>query len=203
VVVTLKALMVDVDGVIVTHPNPKGWSANLEADLGLRADDLQTAFFLQHFDDVARGRAALRERLTPVLAEIAPHLTCDQLCDYWFEQDSNLDHDLLDQIASVREQGLQVHLATVQEHERADYLWTQLELYARFDAMHYAAAIGHVKPEPEFYAAIETATGFLPHELFFIDDRAANVEAARSRGWYAVVWTGNDRLADLLAMYGY
>lgn len=200
---TLKALMVDVDGVIVNHPHPKGWSANLEADLGLRADVLQAAFFQQHFDDIVRGRAALRARLAPVLAEIAPNLTCDQLCDYWFEPDSVLDLDLLDQLAVVRSQGIQVHLATVQEHERANYLWTRMGLHARFDAMHYAAAIGHVKPVPEFYAAIETATGLLPHDLFFIDDRAANVEAARSRGWYAEVWTGNDRLADLLAMYGY
>ena len=199
----LKALMVDVDGVIVKHPNPKGWSANLAADLGLRAEDLQAAFFQQHFDDVARGRATLRERLAPALAEIAPDLTCDRLCDYWFEQDSSLDLVLLDQLAVVRGQGIQVHLATVQEHERANYLWTRMALHSRFDAMHYAAAIGYVKPEAEFYAAIETTTGFLPHELFFIDDRADNVEAARSRGWYAEVWTGTDRLADLLARYGY
>lgn len=194
--------MVDVDGVIVRHPDPKGWSVNLEADLGLRTEVLQAAFFKHHWDDIARGRAALRERLAPVLADIAPNLTCDQLCDYWFEQDSNLDLDLLDQLAVVRSQGIQVHLATVQEHERADYLWTRMELHARFDAMHFAAAIGYVKPEPAFYAAIESTTGFLPHELFFIDDRAANVEAARSRGWYAETWTGNDRLADLLVRYG-
>ena len=145
------------------------------------------------------GRAALRERLAPVLEEIAPHLTCDQLCAYWFENDSHLDHNLLDQLAALRAQGVELHLATVQEHERAAYLWETMALKDRFDAIHYAAALGHAKPAPEFYAAIEARTGFAPEDLFFIDDKAANVEAALARGWKAAVWTGRERLADLLA----
>lgn len=196
----MKAMMVDVDGVIVAHPDPKGWSVNLERDLGLKIEDLQAKFFALHFGDIIHGRAALRERLAPVLAEIAPHLTCDQLCAYWFENDSHLDHDLLDQLAELRARGVELHLATVQEHERAAYLWETMALKERFDAIHYAAALGHAKPAPEFYAEIEARTGFAPADLFFIDDKAANVEAARARGWKAAVWTGRERLADLLAI---
>lgn len=191
--------MVDVDGVIVANPDPGGWSANLERDLGLKTEDLQAKFFAPHFGDIIHGRAALRERLAPVLEEIAPHLTCDQLCAYWFENDSHLDHNLLDQLAALRAQGVELHLATVQEHERAAYLWETMALKDRFDAIHYAAALGHAKPAPEFYAAIEARTGFAPEDLFFIDDKAANVEAALARGWKAAVWTGRERLADLLA----
>jgi putative hydrolase of the HAD superfamily len=32
---TIKVLMIDVDGVIVVHPHPQGWSVNPEKDLGL------------------------------------------------------------------------------------------------------------------------------------------------------------------------
>lgn len=191
--------MVDVDGVVVVHPDPGGWSANLERDLGLSVKDLQSQFFALNFDDIVHDRAGLRDRLAPVLARIAPHLTCDQLCDYWFRNDSHLDHDLLGQLAQVRAQGLQLHLATVQEHERAAYLWNDMGLKDRFDAIHYAADLGHAKPAAEFYAAIEARTGFAPADLFFIDDKAANVEAAQARGWNAAVWTGKDRLADLMA----
>lgn len=199
---TLKAVMVDVDGVIVSHPDPKGWSANLERDLGLKVEDLQEKFFAPNFHDIVHGHVAMRDRLAPVLAEIAPHLTCDALCDYWFENDSHLDQSLLDELALIRARGVELHLATVQEHERADYLWTRMALKDRFDAMHYAAALGHAKPAPGFYAEIERRTGFAPAELFFIDDKAANVEAARARGWAAAVWTGKDRLADLMAAAG-
>ena len=195
----MKALMVDVDGVIVVHPGPKGWSANLERDLGLKIEDLQAQFFEPNFHDIVHGRAALRDRLAPVLTEIAPHLSCDQLCAYWFEKDSHLDHGLLSQLAAFREQGVALHLATVQEHERAAYLWNDMGLKDRFDAIHYAADLGHAKPADGFYAAIEARTGFAPEDLFFIDDKAANVLAAQARGWKAAVWTGQDRLADLIA----
>lgn len=195
----MKALMVDVDGVIVVHPDPAGWSTNLKRDLGLAIELLQEKFFAPNFHDIVHGRAALRERLAPVLADIAPQLTCDQLCAYWFENDSHLDHDLLDQLAAFRAQGYALHLATVQEHERAAYLWNDMGLKDRFDAIHYAADLGHAKPADGFYAAIEARTGFAPADLFFIDDKAANVLAAQARGWKAAVWTGQDRLADLIA----
>lgn len=198
----MKALMVDVDGVVVVHPEPGGWATHLERDLGLSKAALQAAFFAPHFDDVIHGRAALRERLAPVLEEIAPHLSCDELCAYWFREDAHLDHGLLDQLAQQRAAGIAVHLATVQEHERAAYLWETMALKDRFDAIHYAADLGHAKPAPEFYAAIEARTGYAPADIFFIDDKAANVEAARARGWNAAVWTGQDRLADLIARAG-
>jgi putative hydrolase of the HAD superfamily len=194
--------MVDVDGVVVVHPDPRGWSAELERDLGLSAARLQEAFFKPHFGDIVHGRAELFERLGPVLAEIAPHLSAETLVSYWFEHDAHLDHDLLDQLAEVRNRGIQLHLATVQEHRRADYLWRTLGFQHRFDAIHYAADIGWAKPASEFFANIEARTGFRGGELFFIDDRLENVEAARALGWRAAVWTGEHRLADLMVEAG-
>jgi putative hydrolase of the HAD superfamily len=195
---TMKALMIDVDGVIVIHPHPQGWSVHLERDLGLARDALQDAFFKPHFSEVVHGRAALRERLGPVLREIAPQLTCDRLIEYWFANDAHLNIDLLQQPGRARRRGLKLHLATVQEHERADFLWRKLGLREQFDAIHYAADIGWAKPAPEFFARIEQRSGFAPNEIFFIDDKIENVEAARSRGWRAAVWTGANTLDELL-----
>ena len=190
--------MVDVDGVVVVHPNPLGWSADLEKDLGLSSETLHAAFFKPYFDEIVHGRAALRERLTPVLREIAPHLACDQLIEYWFRNDAHLNTDLLEQLGRLRQCGLKLHLATVQEHERADFLWRKLGLSEHFDAIHSAADLGWAKPAPEFFAEVERRSGFAPDEIFFIDDKIENVEAARSSGWYAAVWTGENTLDELL-----
>ncbi|MHB8382604.1 MAG: HAD family hydrolase [Candidatus Binataceae bacterium] len=198
----MKVLMVDVDGVIVVHPDPKGWCANLERDLGLSAELLQEAFFKPHFSDVVHGRVGLHDRLGPVLAEIAPHISSERLVAYWFEQDANLNYDLLKELAEVRSRGIELHLATVQEHKRAEYLWQTLGLRDRFDAMHYAADIGWAKPASEFFAEVEIRTGLRGAEIFFIDDKAGNVEAARARGWHAAVWTGKQSLAKLMAEAG-
>jgi len=195
---TLKALMVDVDGVLV-HPRAGGhWSDGLETDLGLSRADLDRAFFAPHWDDIALGRADLHERLAPVLAKIAPHLTSDVLADYWFAADARLDETLLADLADLRAQGLVLHLATVQEHHRARYLWETLELSRRFDVMHYAADLGAAKPDPAFYAAIEARTGFAAEDLALLDDRPANVAAAQARGWGGLLWDGRSSIRQLL-----
>jgi putative hydrolase of the HAD superfamily len=199
---SIRALMVDVDGVVVVHPHPKGWSANLEQDLGLSGELLQKMFFKPHFDDIVRGRAGLHERLAPILAEIAPHISSESLVAYWFEQDANLNYALLKELADIRKRGIELHLATVQEHKRAEHLWQTLRLRDQFDAMHYAADLGWAKPAAEFFAEIEMRTGFRGAEIFFIDDRASNVEAARARGWHAARWKGEQSLAKLMAESG-
>ncbi|HEV7659341.1 MAG TPA: HAD-IA family hydrolase [Allosphingosinicella sp.] len=195
---TIKAIMVDVDGVIILHPDERGWSANLERDIGIPAATLQAAFFQPHWEDVSHGRASLRERLAPVLQSISPHVTCDALIDYWFSNDAHMNHALLAELAAIRAGGIEVHLATVQEHERARYLWEELDLRSRFDGLHYAAELGCSKPAASFYKSIEVRTGFRPRDLFLIDDLIANVEGARMCGWAAALWTGKDTLRSLV-----
>jgi putative hydrolase of the HAD superfamily len=195
--------MLDVDGVIVVHPNPDGWSANLEGDLGVSPVALQEIFFRRHWDDVVHGRARLRERLSFVLAEIAPSVTCDSLIDYWFTNDAHLDHRLLNELEVLRFMGIEIHLATVQEHERVKYLWETLGLQSRFDRMHYAAALGCSKPSPDFYRAVAARVSLAPEALLLIDDRDDNITAARHCGWNAALWTGQKTVSELLAEVGW
>jgi putative hydrolase of the HAD superfamily len=198
----VKALMVDVDGVIVHPAHPGGWAERLEADLGLPVAELERAFFAPHWNDVALGRADLHERLAPVLAEIAPQLSTQVLTDYWFEHDARLDTVLMDDLARLRAGGIELHLATVQEHHRARHLWETLGFRAQFDAMHYAADLGCAKPDPAFFRAIEARTGFAPGDLLLIDDRVNNIEGARACGWGALLWDGTRRLSEILLEAG-
>ncbi|WP_293906200.1 HAD-IA family hydrolase [Phenylobacterium sp.] len=194
----LRALMVDVDGVVIVPP-PGGWAANLERDLGLASATLQAHFFKPHWNDIVLGRAELHHRLDPVLAQHAPHLTSQQLAAYWFEHDAQFDPALLADLAVLRATGVQLHLATIQEHLRAAYLWDRLRFRDRFDAMHYAADLGCKKSDAAFYAAVEARTGFAPAEHLLLDDSLANVEAARAAGWRGAVWDGTRSLGQALA----
>ena len=195
---TLKALMVDVDGVVVRDPGGRLWNHNALADIGLDPGLFHERFFKVHWPEVVMGRADLHERLGPVLSEIAPHLTSQAVADYWFTHDGELDHLLLEDLAGMRASGLKLHLATVQEHYRARWLWDQLGLSRHFDAMHYAADYGVGKPDPAFYRAVEARTGYAGSELLLIDDSLRNVEAALAFGWQAVFWDGSRRLSAVL-----
>ena len=191
--------MVDVDGVIIT-PRPGGWAADLERDLGLSGATLQQHFFRPHWEDISLGRATLHDRLAAVLAEHATHLTSHQLAAYWFEHDAQLNEPLLADLAALRATGVQLHLATIQEHERAAYLWDTLGLRDRFDAMHYAADLGCKKSDPAFFRAVEARTGFAGLEVLLLDDTAANVGVATAAGWRGAVWDGTATLGEVLAI---
>ena len=193
-----RVLMLDVDDVLI-QARPGGWTVDMEADLGLSRAALAEHFFAVHWDDLVMGRANLHERLAPVLAQIAPHLTSQKLAAYWFAKDAIVDQQLLEDLADMRASGVALHLATVQEHLRADYLWTILGFRERFDALHYAADLGCGKPDPAFFARVGERTGLAPGEMLLIDDKAENVEAAREAGWGAALWDGTERLAEVLA----
>ena len=133
-----------------------------------------------------------------VLAEIAPQVSCETFIRYWFQGDAELDGSLLTQLAAVRATGVALHLATVQEHERAAYLWNDLGLRDHFDDMHYAANLGASKPAQAFYEAVEQRVGLRGSAIAFIDDSERNVQAARDRNWQAALWTPGASLDTLL-----
>jgi putative hydrolase of the HAD superfamily len=199
----MKVMMVDVDGVLI-HGRPTDGLplfTYLERDLGLRLDLLQQEFFQTHWRDIIIGREPLEPRLAGVLAKIAPHLSAETLIDYWFENDSRLDLNLLEELAPLRQSGITLLLATNQEHRRARYLMEQIGLNAHFDDIIYSAALGHSKPSLDFFRLATERAGVLPGEIAFIDDMAVNIEAARQFGWNAAQWTAGATLGGALAVF--
>jgi HAD superfamily hydrolase (TIGR01509 family) len=71
---------------------------------------------------------------------------------------------------------------------------------ACLEPMFFSSDLHLFKPEAEAFAAVEAALSVPREAILFIDDTLANVEAARSRGWDAIHFTGNAALtADLAA----
>jgi len=199
----MKILIVDVDGVLV-HGRPSDGLplfTYLERDLGLKVELLRQAFFKIYWTDIVTGRDAIEPRLAEVLGKIAPHLRARKLIDYWFENDSRLDHGLLDDLAALRAGGTKMFLATNQEHMRAAYLMDTLKLSSRFDGIFYSAALGHQKPATEFFRLATERAGIPAREIGFIDDVEANIEAARQFGWKAMQWTPGSTLRDAVAAF--
>ena len=56
------------------------------------------------------------------------------------------------------------------------------------------------KPDPEIYRSVARQIGTPPGKLFFIDDNAANVSAARGEGWQACHLTGGITVTDLFEL---
>ena len=63
-----------------------------------------------------------------------------------------------------------------------------------------SSLIGCVKPDPAIYAHVERALGRAGGDLWFLDDRPENVDAASARGWHAHRWLSDaDSRAWLVA----
>ena len=196
----VKVLMMDVDGVLV-HGRPEDgrhWSASIEADLGLRAGDLQREFFEVHWENVVLGRVLLADCLSPVLDKIAPHLTPEEFITYWFERDSRLDRELLQELAVVRSTGIPIYLATNQEHRRARHLMETLGLAEHVDGIHYSAHLGAKKPSHDFFDRVASTMNFPANELLLVDDTLDNIRAAEAAGWKAFHWTRETSLTEAL-----
>ena len=196
-----KVLMLDVDGVLVDGRPQDGKHLffDLEADLGISLDSLRQAFFAPYFQAIVTGRDQLRPRLASVLKKIAPEVSAATLIDYWFRNDSRIVPDVLAAIGPLRQAGMRVFLATNQEHERARYLMEELGLSRHVDGMLHSAALGHRKPQPEFFRRAAELAEATPAEIVLVDDIEANVLAARRAGWRAVHWRAGMALLPALA----
>jgi putative hydrolase of the HAD superfamily len=187
----IRALMVDVDGVLVDGRPEDGrpWHTSIEEDLGFTSDALHEQFFAPYWENIVLGRAGLMEPLTTALQKIAPQVNPAQFVSYWFDRDSRLVSPLLAELSLLRSAGNRVYLATNQEHLRAAYLMENLGLAEHVDGIFYSAHLGAKKPDAEFFTKVQAAVGLCGEEMLLIDDSRQNVEAALEAGWQALHWT--------------
>ncbi len=65
----VKALMLDVDGVLVDGRPEDGrhWQTSVEQDFGFSPESLREQFFAPYWENIVTGRAGLMEHLTNAL----------------------------------------------------------------------------------------------------------------------------------------
>ncbi|MFN0282237.1 MAG: HAD family hydrolase [Kineosporiaceae bacterium] len=85
----------------------------------------------------------------------------------------------------------------------ADALDAAGDLATWFDGGVYSCRVGRVKPEPEIFKAAQRLLGLEASRTTLVDDRPANVEAARRAGWDAVLFTGAANVAAALDAAGW
>ena len=197
----------DVDGVLIQGSDagldqPAPWDQHLARDLGIEPHLFQQAFFRGEGAPMRQcmlGQRDLLEALDEVLSALGSRVTPQQFADYWFAHDAHLDQSLLALVDRMR-RGAQVYIATGQEHHRAKYLWETLGLTEHFDGLFHTAAIGSLKTDAGFYAAIDRSFSSDTAISYFFDDRADVVAAANAYGWQATLYRQIDDVADHAAV---
>jgi putative hydrolase of the HAD superfamily len=197
----MAVLVLDCDGVVVKgHVEGGRWDKHLARDLGVDPDRLLERFFRPYFHRILLGEADLYDVLDAIWPQMKCAASARTFVDYWFAHDSTLDEQVLAAVDGWRTGGGLAFLATTQEHHRARYLMETMALGRRFDGMHYAAALGAVKPDRLFYERTQAQLPVAaPAEVIFLDDSLGNVEAAVAFGWQAAHFRSADDLRAALS----
>lgn len=195
----IKALLIDLDGVIIIRD--KYFSQVLAEQHNLDPDH-QAAFFKGVFQDCMRGKADLRDVLPEWLERWNWTEGLDNFLKFWFTTESNIDKELLNDLASIKASGVKTYLATDNEINRTNYVLDDLQLRPYFDDIMGSALLGHKKGEAEYWeTVIQKIAPTVATEALFIDDDAQNVELALQYGFKAHTFMKGDNLSQILNQY--
>jgi len=199
-------LVLDIDGVVsLGQPgSATPWYASLRADWGFDHDEMARDFFRREFLEVLRGRLDLYAALLPYLETKGLGERVEEFVAYWFEKDAIVDREVLAQADAWRTRtGGRCYAASNQEHHRIAYLRDTVGLGRHFDELIYSAALGVCKPDRVFFTTAQSRMGVqAAQSILFVDDAAANVDAARACGWRALLYRGTESLARALQSWG-
>lgn len=134
-----------------------------------------------------------------MLSDLAPYLTAENFITYWFKNDARLNTELIESLKFYRTAGVQVYLATNQEHLRVEHITRTLKLGELADAVFYSAALGVKKPDHAFFKKVTDLATLRPEDIVLIDDTLANIITAKECDWHAIHWTNESCLATELA----
>lgn len=186
-------LMLDVDGVLV-HSESDDFVRDVALDATLAT--ARSRVTAEQWLALGTGRADLVDVLTEAMKDRDLAL---RLVDYGLVSETHVDPAVLADVDRLRASGTRVFLATNQEHRRAAYLMDTLALRDRIDGMLHSAALGARKPDSAYFAAATREARVAPSDVVFIDDVAANIEAARRFGWRAIQWLGDMSLDEAIS----
>ncbi|KUF12420.1 HAD family hydrolase [Pseudoponticoccus marisrubri] len=183
----------DFDGVL--NANMRNgrtfWSETMKADLGIDPAVFRGDMFSSRdFHDILRGRRDLLAHVSDWLGRNGHALTGAEFLAYWFEKDAHPDPELQRLIAAHPARHV---IGTNNEHHRCRYIEEEMGYAAIVERVFSSGRMGAAKPDPGFFAQIERWSGLAPSRILLVDDLAANIAAARARGWQGFHFTDDSR----------
>lgn len=179
-----RALLLDVDGVLVTPPEMFG------SRLTRLHPQEAREFFYGPFLKASTGQADLPELLPPLLSAVGYAGTPEAFMHEWFAAENHPNTPLLEAVKELRGAGWPVYLATNQEQHRLHYLLRDMGLGQLVDGEFASCSVGVRKPDTAYFDLVQKRLGLSAARIVFWDDASGNVAAAREAGWTAHLYEG-------------
>lgn len=122
--------------------------------------------------------------------------------DRWLDMASPAIPHSVHLLRRLRAKGIPVFALSNFGRETFEAACAEYEFLTEFDRSYISAHHRLIKPDPAFYAVLETDSGLSGASLLFTDDRPENIDAARARGWHTHLFEGPDGWARTLLSHG-
>ncbi|MGB6384149.1 MAG: HAD family phosphatase [Terriglobales bacterium] len=116
---------------------------------------------------------------------------------------ANPDPDMLDWLGALYSAGFKTALLSnmpldLMTHVRKNFQWME-----NFTFKTFSAEVRLLKPDPAIYEHTLRGLGVSADEALFVDDREANIQAARALGLHAIQFRSITQLKDDLEIMGF
>ena len=189
------AVLWDADGVL--QRLPAGWEASMRPVVGHLVDDVE-GFLAEAFAaerPALTGDARWLDVLPGLLDKWGIAHAHDDALRVWLTIEPVLETRGI--VERLRGAGVRCYLATNQDEHRGQHMHTTLGYVELFDGCFYSYELRVAKPDPAYFRAILGRLDLTGEQVLFVDDNAANVEAARSVGLRAERWHVEEGVAAL------
>ena len=184
----VKAVVLDADGVVILG---EIFTSRVEREHGIPKEKTMP-FFDSVFMECLTGKADLRQELKKVILDWGWKGSTDELLEYWFRGESNMNKDLARYMGELRTFGISIFLATNQEKHRTEFLKNEMGFNDIFDGIFSSCDLGIRKPNPEFFRvvarSISNEFGIGANETVLWDDSQENVDSAIKSGMKAFLY---------------
>ncbi|WP_446744945.1 HAD family hydrolase [Silvibacterium acidisoli] len=198
----ISTILWDVGGVLLTN----GWDHEERADV-LKQFGVEKAEFEEFHpeanDEWEKGQISVEEYLNRTLFRKPRSFTAAEFLAAMKAQSEVLPDSalgILDELAAS--ETVDLGLLNNEAAELNDYRIEEFGFRTCFDFFFSSCYVGLRKPDERIYRLALNVLQAEPDEVAFIDDRAGNVETARSLGIHAIQYEGSAKLAKDLAALG-
>ncbi|MFH1315010.1 MAG: HAD family hydrolase [Candidatus Uhrbacteria bacterium] len=201
-----KAIFFDADGVLVK--NKHLFSEQLQKDFGIKKE-VMTPFFTVVFGQCSLGKADLKEELAKIIDDWGWKGAVEELLDYWFSVGTEIEHDIVEYIKTLRDQEIRCFMTTDQEKYRGEHLRDTLGGGKVFEDVFFSAEIGNPKKTESFWEEVFVRINTASHDpsseiisrdqTLFVDDDEVNTKAVSDLGINVLLYRKLDDLRQELS----
>jgi FMN phosphatase YigB (HAD superfamily) len=109
--------------------------------------------------------------------------------------------DMVELHAGLREKNIPTYIFSNTNEIAVGHIRRRFPFFSGFDGYILSYEIGAMKPQAKIYERLEALSRRSSGDIFYIDDRAENVEAGAARGWQTVLHESPERTRAALEKF--